>query len=376
MNIIRCNKKIMGFVSLIILMMSSVMAFATDYYQVNTKSRLNVRQSPATNSAIITQLQPGETIEMLQTINDKTLIRTASGHQGFVPTKYITFSHSIEDSFKETKSDNSNLIKSFNLSKIDFKNFFKGPAWLDYVIEHREKQAHIDKPIDTDMLIKGLILFGIGLIIGFIIKIWVENSCEIFPGIIMLVLINAMLLGAIVSFEATIWWWNGWFQYILGIVFIGIGTSAIVHSYIFLNQAAFEYYDDGDDEIGLGLAGFGFITAFCTGLCHYFEWAWCNYIMAIFIVILLITFIAFIVLGFKEDGLTGFLSIFYAISYFISGILLTTLLSLIVYIFVAVVVAVISSSIFWFIVIIGISGGGGSIGYAVINGKHYEIWPK
>lgn len=78
---------------LVVLILSVLQAFCSDYYKVTSNNKLNIRSYPSTSSQIVAQLNPGSTVEVMNINNGWAKVSLTNGRQGYVSANYIRFSH-------------------------------------------------------------------------------------------------------------------------------------------------------------------------------------------------------------------------------------------------------------------------------------------
>lgn len=78
---------------LVVLILSVLQAFCSDYYKVTSNNKLNVRSYPSTSGQIVAQLNPGSTVEVMNINNGWAKVSLTNGRQGYVSANYIRFSH-------------------------------------------------------------------------------------------------------------------------------------------------------------------------------------------------------------------------------------------------------------------------------------------
>lgn len=110
----------------ITLMFCSLHAFCTDYYTVTSKRALNVRSNPSTSGRVLTQLQPGSTVEVTEIINGWAKISCNGDNYGYVSAKYIRYSHHKDSVIDYSQSVNTRKSKDWIKNLIDSETDWSG----------------------------------------------------------------------------------------------------------------------------------------------------------------------------------------------------------------------------------------------------------
>ena len=105
--------------------------FAEDVYTVSSANRLNVRQAPTTSATLVTQLQPGSSVTVLSIDGNWAKVRLQNGHSGYVSTKYISYSHTVNP-VARTMSQQKHYANNDLIAGIDLRH--SSPHRLGHIL--------------------------------------------------------------------------------------------------------------------------------------------------------------------------------------------------------------------------------------------------